>query len=79
MIFVKGLRKFICLCVRKNYPWLEIFRFFKIHYCIGDDNNYIAYLNLTGCCTIQTYTTTAALTFDNICLKSLAVNADGHL
>ena len=59
--------------LREDHGRLEGLRLLAIHDGIGDDDNGIAHLNLASSCTIETDTTTATLTLDDIGLQALTI------
>lgn len=65
--------KSICSCIGKYNSWLEGTSFFGSHASVTHYDYYIAFMNLTCCCSIQTYHTRAGLSRYSVCVKTFAV------
>ena len=67
------LHQLIGCLIRENNGRLESLGFFKIHLCIRHNDDYITNLHLTGSSSVQTDTSRATFTFNNIRIETFAV------
>lgn len=54
-LFEYKLSQRIVIFIRKNNPWFEGFSFFKIHACVGNDDDDIVFLHFSGSRSVECY------------------------